>query len=250
MSSKYEHGKIYKIYSDIGNVVYYGSTCCSLIKRFKEHKRYPKDKYSSSKVLEYDDAKIELVEEYPCHSKKELQQREGYYQDNNECVNRCVAGLGRKESNLRYARRNAEKYKEYWHENKEKFNTRRNNKYKDNKEYRDKHQTKSKEIIACECGVEIRRGGLALHKKSNKHKIFLESGLEGWEKYKKDESKRLLKIRLDKDRDKRNARKREKRKNSPIVTCGCGKSMKETDLNRHYKSVAHKNWLLSVFTVF
>jgi hypothetical protein len=36
--------------------------------------------------------KIELVENYPCNSKNELMKREGYYIQNNECINKCVAG--------------------------------------------------------------------------------------------------------------------------------------------------------------
>lgn len=240
MPSKYEHGKIYKIYSDIGNLTYYGSTCCSLIKRFTDHKNYPKGKYTSSKVLEYDDAKIELVEEYPCQSKKELEQREGYYQTNFECVNYQTAGLGHKESSLRWSRRNKEKRKEFRQQNKEKIKIRAAEYYKKDKQ---RIQARFKEKITCECGVEIRRGGLSAHKKSNKHKIFLESGLEGWEKYKKDESKRLLKIRLDRYKDKTKERRKRYQENSPIVTCECGKSMKANSLNRHYNSISHKNWL-------
>jgi hypothetical protein len=45
----------------------------------------------SSKILfeKYDDVRIELIEEYPCKNKMQLNKREGYYIRNNDCVNKC-----------------------------------------------------------------------------------------------------------------------------------------------------------------
>ena len=39
-----------------------------------------------------ENCKIELVENYACNSKEELNAREGFYIQNNECVNKLVAG--------------------------------------------------------------------------------------------------------------------------------------------------------------
>ena len=39
-----------------------------------------------------ENCKIELLEDYPCENKEQLLKREGYYIQNNDCVNRCVAG--------------------------------------------------------------------------------------------------------------------------------------------------------------
>lgn len=242
MPSKYENGKIYKIYSESANLTYYGSTCTPLCKRLKEHKTYPKGKYTSSLVLENDDATIILVEEYPCKSKKELYKREGYYQKNFECVNIRIAGIGRKESSLRYSRKNKQKKKEYWNKNREYFCIKKKEYYLKNKE---KILAKGKELIKCECGIEIRKSGISSHRKSNRHKICLESGIEGYEQYKKDESKRLLKLRRERNRDKQNANRRERQKNSPIITCGCGKSFKSINMKGHCKSKFHQKWLLS-----
>ena len=41
--------------------------------------------------------KIELVENYSCNSREELEAREGYYIKNNECVNKRIAGRSQKE---------------------------------------------------------------------------------------------------------------------------------------------------------
>ena len=83
----YQYGKIYKIESLIGGLVYYGATCDRLAKRLSRHKR-PDNKTRSKLVLQYEDAKISLVEEFPCANKDELFARENHYIYNNPCVNR------------------------------------------------------------------------------------------------------------------------------------------------------------------
>jgi len=99
--NRYVNGKIYKLSSEIGGVFYIGSTGIGLSRRMAmhrcQHKRYGKgyDHYrTSNKVLEYPDAKIELIEDYPCASRKELEKREGEYIKNAgaECINHNVPG--------------------------------------------------------------------------------------------------------------------------------------------------------------
>ena len=48
----------------------------------------------------YKDAYIELIEDFPCNSKKELNRREGQHIRNNDCVNKNIAGRTKKEWNL------------------------------------------------------------------------------------------------------------------------------------------------------
>ena len=82
----YQNGKIYKISSVVGNVCYYGSTCEKLNIRYYKHK-YNYKKFqegnklyvSSYEVLKYEDNIIELVENFPCNTKKELHIKEGEY---------------------------------------------------------------------------------------------------------------------------------------------------------------------------
>jgi hypothetical protein len=113
----YQKGKIYRIISPSKNLVYYGSTIQSISRRLASHLRdYKKynenninDNITSFLVLECQDYKIELVEEYPCNNKQQLEKKEGEYIKNNECVNKCVAGRTRKE----YRLDNIDKYKEY-----------------------------------------------------------------------------------------------------------------------------------------
>lgn len=93
--TNYQNGKIYKITG--GGQTYYGSTTMTLAKRLIDHrsecKRKPdKKRCTSTQIMGLPDCKIELVEDYPCNSRRELVRREGWYQRNNECVNKNIAG--------------------------------------------------------------------------------------------------------------------------------------------------------------
>ena len=140
----YQNGKIYKLWSLEGDDIYIGSTTQSLAVRKAEHKR--KDTcYSKILFEKYDDVKIELIEEYPCKNKMELNKREGYYIRNNECVNKSIAGRTKKEYDKKYREENKEKISE-----------------------------KRSQIITCECGCEISIRNLAQHKHSKKHINFIQ----------------------------------------------------------------------------
>ena len=93
----YKNGKIYQILSPNTDKVYIGSTTQPLHKRFYEHKsRFTKpDHYNAScEVIKAGDAKIELIEEYPCENKMELERREGQISrtTQNVCYNKYHAG--------------------------------------------------------------------------------------------------------------------------------------------------------------
>ena len=134
----YKNSKIYKIVSIEGKCVYYGSTVQKINHRFSKHKTdHKRNKgLSSSQVMKYKDAKIYLVENYPCKIRKELLEREGYYIRNNECVNVTVSGRTRKEF------------------------------YNDN---RDKIIKQQKVIINCKCGRTYQYGHKSRHFKSKVH---------------------------------------------------------------------------------
>lgn len=88
----YSQSKIYKIYSDDTDLIYYGSTVQPLSKRLYSHKtkcNSKKYRSCSCKVIfeQSDNVKIVLVESFPCKTKEELHQRELYYIQNNRCVN-------------------------------------------------------------------------------------------------------------------------------------------------------------------
>ncbi len=154
--NKYENGKIYKIVNDdMPDKVYYGSTIGKLNHRFSNHN----NSYNtcSSKILfEKGQPRIELVEEYPCSSKRELEVRERFYIENNKCVNKCIPTRTQKE------------YREI-PKNKEIMKKLSFNHYQKHKERIKKHR---QEKIECECGSIIARGHISEHKKSKKHLEF------------------------------------------------------------------------------
>jgi hypothetical protein len=74
--------------------IYIGSTCLPLIKRLSLHKIKNNRGTISKKDLE--NAEIELIEAYPCNSKKELEQRERWYIENAlYCINKVIPGRTR-----------------------------------------------------------------------------------------------------------------------------------------------------------
>jgi len=210
--NKYQRGKIYKIISDEANLTYIGSSCEKyLSNRLAHHKtnykRYfdgKKEKYTSSyEVLKYPDCKIILIENYPCNDKYELEARERYYIENNECVNIIIPTRSceeylestkeyqverRKEyyknnrekqleRSRKYKEENKDKVDEYKEKNRDKMNEYAKQYRSDNKEkisqYHKDHYKEIKEKrnqrVICECGIEISKGALNTHKKSKSH---------------------------------------------------------------------------------
>ena len=122
----YQNGKIYKLYSPSKNLTYIGSTtqllCKRLVCHLSNYKAYKNDntkKYLTSfLVLDCEDYKIELLEDYACNNKQQLDKKEGDYIKNNECVNKKISGRTIKEWYID----NADKLKEYRVINAEKKN--------------------------------------------------------------------------------------------------------------------------------
>jgi len=83
----YQKGKVYMITTQKNCKIYIGSTTKTLRHRFADHKcKYNlwlrdnnKKSTTAFELLEYDDCKIELIEDYPCESFKQLTEREGYH---------------------------------------------------------------------------------------------------------------------------------------------------------------------------
>ncbi len=91
----YSQGKIYRLTCANLDLVYYGSTVQTLKERLKGHRvKYNAFKsgklrhiYSSFKLFEVGDVEIELVIDCSCQSKRELEEVEQTFIDNDECVN-------------------------------------------------------------------------------------------------------------------------------------------------------------------
>ena len=144
----YSQSKIYKVFSPSKNITYYGSTTKDLQKRLINHidqyKQYNKGKcnyVTSFKILECEDYKIELVENFSCNNRKELEEREGYYIKNNECINKNIPGRTREEWKLE----NIDYYKEYQKLNKEELKQYLKQWNLEHKEYQKEYQKQYRE---------------------------------------------------------------------------------------------------------
>lgn len=79
----YQNSKIYVIRSHKTKDIYIGSTTQEIAKRlidhrtkFNQYKNGTCNYITSFDVIKHNDAYIELIENYPCNSKKQLEQRE------------------------------------------------------------------------------------------------------------------------------------------------------------------------------
>ena len=172
----YYESKIYKITSDQTNDIYIGSTTKSLNRRLSDHKydykRYLRGDYhyvTSFEISKYPDCKIELLELCNFETKEELRRREGEYIQNNNCVNKCVAGRTIKESSKKWRNENKNYISEYnkkWrNENKEYLND-----YQ--KKYQDENKDKLNKKYVCLCGGKYTARNKSAHHKSKKHHIY------------------------------------------------------------------------------
>jgi len=134
---QFENGKIYKLWSPHGEDIYIGSTTLSLSMRKVGHKsNFNKDGGCSSKILfeKYDDVRIELIEEFPCQSRIQLNKREGYYIRSMDCVNKVIPDRTKKEYNEEHKEQKKQYDKHYREDNKEKINQKFREFYENNKD--------------------------------------------------------------------------------------------------------------------
>jgi len=93
----YQDAMIYTIRSlSREDLIYVGSTCARLSKRFHGHK-HSSNTCSSKQIIDLNDSYIELYENFPCNSKNELLKREGEIIRSLDCVNKCIAGRNQKQ---------------------------------------------------------------------------------------------------------------------------------------------------------
>ena len=150
--NKYSRGKIYKIVSQSNpELVYYGSTINELYKRFHHHKSHTGT--TSKLIMCYDDAKIILVESYPCNNRNELEAKEFEYIMSNDCVNKVGKGLDKENQKI---------YQKQYHiDNKEAY-----------KEYQRKYKEANNKTHMCECGGKYQTQHKSSHLKTKKHIKF------------------------------------------------------------------------------
>ena len=151
----YQKGKIYSIRSHLTEDVYIGSTCNRLSDRMAQHRYDAKNNIGSCKsktIFDFEDAYIELIEDYPCENREQLNRREGEIIRATICVNKGIAGRTKKEYNEDNKEAIAEQKKQYREDNKETI-TEQKKQYREQikeetKEYNKQYRLANKEKIA------------------------------------------------------------------------------------------------------
>ena len=179
----YQHGKIYKITAIDTEKIYIGSTTTPLKKRFGSHISAYKKRETTGRndtvyqLLCFGDAKIELVENFQCNSKRELNEREQYHIDQNRAlaVNKQPAFVA---DIVTHTKNYMKKYNE---DNKKKIYALCHEyhiKHRDaisakSKVYREQHkeqlQRHSGQKELCVCGATVTHSKLSAHMKRKTH---------------------------------------------------------------------------------
>jgi len=193
---RYQQGKIYKIVCNITNEVYIGSTIKLLNDRLSIHK-YDTDnkkRCSSRNIIDRGDYEMILIKDYPCNSRWELEEEEGKYIRENECINIAIPHRTNEEwyednkedqsqKKKTYYKKNKkeilEEKKDYYEKNKKeilekqkqdrKINPEKYKQQEQNRKNKQERLDKQKKKITCECGVIVSRSNIATHKKTLKH---------------------------------------------------------------------------------
>jgi hypothetical protein len=158
----FKQGKIYCLRSHQTDDIYIGSTTQTLSRRKAEHRRMYKrwqngelNYITSFELTKHDDCYIELLEEYPCDNRNQLERREGQLIRETDCVNKCIAGRT---------------IKEWVEENKEKVGDYQKKYREENKEKIKKYVEARKNDFKCEvCNYSGCKGDYNKHLKTKKH---------------------------------------------------------------------------------
>jgi len=127
-TNKYSNGKIYSLRSHQTDKIYIGSTIQPLYKRLYYHKFKKTNELSN-----YDDVYIEIIEEYSCKNRMELERKEGEHIRANNCVNKKIAGRTKKEYDDDNKEIKKQYRKQYNIDNKDKIKEYRKQYYLNNK---------------------------------------------------------------------------------------------------------------------
>lgn len=263
MEDTYLDGKIYRLLCSDGHF-YYGSTIQKLNYRFNYHKTAAKkdtkqNVYKYINSIGWDKVKIELVEEFPCKCKKELNKREDYFikkeKDNELCLNINRAHVS-KEERKDLVKKYYEDHKDdiieehrfYTVVNKEKVDTYHAEYRKEHAEERREYSRKYAEEHP-EWKKASRRAGYEKNKvkeleQSKKykeeHKEKIAEQKLAWQRKKRAEYLETHAEEIAKKQKERELKKKERyERDHIIVTCECGGTYQQYQKKRHLESKKH-----------
>jgi hypothetical protein len=166
--NKYHEGKIYRLLSPSRPDIdpYYGSTTETLGRRFSKHKynaKYRCDNMSKN-IIDTGDVIIELVEDFSCENRNELECRERWWIEHNPCSNKNIPTRTIKERYKDNREENIKRSRTYYIQNKEEVNKRQGMYQKT-----DKCREKRKQPYTCTCGSTFSRSNKAQHERTQRH---------------------------------------------------------------------------------
>lgn len=246
----YSNGKIYIVRSPHTEEVYIGSTVSTLSKRMGQHrekfnlwKKGEHHYFTCFKLIDLGDAYIELIEEYPCENKNQLERREGQImRETVNCVNIQIAGQTKKEYRVDNKEIISEKAKEYRVDNKESILAKHKEYYEDNKKYFEEYYEANKEDI-----LEKRKEYYQANKEviSEKRKEYYQANRDlsiqkakNYYENNKDIISEKAKEYYENNIEKIKAHK------SKLIVCECGAEITTSVKARHLKSKKHTDKLL------
>lgn len=183
----YQHGKIYSIRSrSRPDLVYIGSTTQALSKRFGKHKA-PSNLTRSREIIAIGDAYIELIQDYPCENKEQLNRRAGQVQRSMDCVNIRIEGRTKSQWYADNAEAMVIKHTHYKQHNKDSISAQTKQYLQKNKDTisakTKQYHLAKKEMRICICGVSYNYGITSKrngHYSSQKHQNHVQLILEVW----------------------------------------------------------------------
>jgi hypothetical protein len=189
----YKNGKIYCIRNSINDEVYVGSTTQPLSKRMVKHRCSAKTMPNKMKItmhmeeLGFENFYIELVEEFPCENKEQLNRKEGEWIRKIGTLNSKIPGRTPTERRID----NADKLKQYAERNREhilQIKRDYHNKHREEEraKARERYHANKIEILAkakewkttkneCECGGSYVNSSKSHHMKTNMHQAYLKA---------------------------------------------------------------------------
>lgn len=185
----YANAKIYKIVDNTNGKIYVGSTCKQyLSSRLAGHvgnyKLYLQGTYNfvtSFEIIKNEDYDMILIEHVNCTTKDQLHERERYYIETLDCVNKSVPGRMKKEYQKQYQKDKKDQIQQYKQQyqitNKDRIQQYQNEKY------------------SCKCGGKFTSVNKMRHLKSIKHQKY-EKMNQQYHEILEMEEQRLLRRKL------------------------------------------------------
>jgi hypothetical protein len=237
----YSTGKIYALHCNKTDRDYIGSTVNSFSVRLKRHETHPYET-TAGDIIAGSDYEMRLIEDYPCNTKRELEERERFWIEILPCVNHNIPTRSKEE----YAVLNRDYFNElkrqqyatnpqyhndisraYRDANREHINAKQREYHAANREHLN---AKSREYHAA--NQEHLKSKAKEYRELNKEKVKIQNA--NWRESNADTIKLKQAEYYEQNKDRQKAYK------STQIECECGRLVTKSHLAAHLRSRNHK----------